>query len=230
MIQEVLLLAAMETLDPRRTTLDAEEATSTVGRFATRGGDATLVIDPLDGTLEYLAQRESYSINVGLVESGRVRAALVYFPARDDLYFLAADGRGYLASQARQTGLSNATALTIPALPAPLIYKNSRVSGAISHSLTDLGMTVSDDTDGNVGCADALLRVLSGEATAYIAHTRQMRDVLLGAIVGSAEGGTARDWRGHDLRWPESGRVARAIFGGEAACAPVIERLAGHDG
>jgi fructose-1,6-bisphosphatase/inositol monophosphatase family enzyme len=217
-VQEVLLLAALELLDPRATVLDAEEETPSTALFtATHDSlseSLSLVIDPIDGTFAYLSGRDRYSINVGLVGAGNALTALVYFPARDDLYFLAADGCGYLAREASSSGLKNATKLKSPNTASTrVIYKNNRVPEEVVRRLAARGYEVIDDSTDGLGCPDALLKCLAGDAIAYISHTPQIRDILLGAIVSAAESGYARDWQGRALAWPFAGRVPAVVFG-----------------
>lgn len=58
------------------------------------------VVDPIDGTRAYLAQRPDWSISVALVENGRPEIAALYAPVTDEL-FLAARGAGATVNGAR---------------------------------------------------------------------------------------------------------------------------------
>lgn len=82
-VQELLLQAAYE--ERERLFLDAEEDTPLKNMFT---GEKTysLIIDPIDGTLQYLRQKDSWSICAGIVSKGAMLCALVYFPARSLLY------------------------------------------------------------------------------------------------------------------------------------------------
>jgi len=51
------------------------------------------VVDPIDGTRAYLAQRPDWSVSVALVENGRPEVAALYAPVTDEL-FLASRGGG----------------------------------------------------------------------------------------------------------------------------------------
>ncbi|MGA8173011.1 MAG: 3'(2'),5'-bisphosphate nucleotidase CysQ [Methylocystis sp.] len=48
---------------------------------------AFLLIDPLDGTREFLARRLEFTLNIALIESGAPRAGAVYAPALGQLWF-----------------------------------------------------------------------------------------------------------------------------------------------
>ena len=44
------------------------------------------LVDPLDGTREFIAGRDEYTVNVALIENGEPRLGLVFLPARALLY------------------------------------------------------------------------------------------------------------------------------------------------
>lgn len=226
-VQEVLLLAALNVLNPDEVVLDAEEDTPSARRFTAPTGTLSLVIDPLDGTLAYLSRRDRYSINVGLISASKVIVAIVYFPARDILYFRAPDGQSYVVHESSASGLTSAQPLKAAPTPAQpsVIYRNGRVPSEVCRLLAAQGYTVLDDSTDGLSCPDAILQCLGGQAAAYISHTPQMRDILLGAIVGSADHGYACDWAGKDLQWPVSGRVPRALFGCGAPAPHLIACL-----
>jgi 3'(2'), 5'-bisphosphate nucleotidase len=49
-----------------------------------------LLIDPLDGTREFLARRPEFTVNIALIENGAPRAGAVYAPALGELWFAGA--------------------------------------------------------------------------------------------------------------------------------------------
>ena len=64
----------------------SEEDTPTAGAGQDTNA-AILLIDPLDGTKEFIKGRDEFAVNIALVEDGRVSAGLIYAPARDRLFF-----------------------------------------------------------------------------------------------------------------------------------------------
>lgn len=56
-------------------------------------GEYQWIIDPLDGTTNFLYGIPQYAVSIGLVHKGRVVQAVVYDPAKDDL-FTASRGEG----------------------------------------------------------------------------------------------------------------------------------------
>jgi 3'(2'), 5'-bisphosphate nucleotidase len=55
-------------------------------------GDTFLIVDPLDGTKEFIHRRGDFTVNIALVEGGTPTRGVVYAPARDRMFFTTADG------------------------------------------------------------------------------------------------------------------------------------------
>lgn len=61
---------------------------------ATHGQEAHdfLIVDPLDGTKEFIRGRGDFTVNIALVEDGAPRFGVVFAPARGRLFYTLADG------------------------------------------------------------------------------------------------------------------------------------------
>ena len=57
--------------------------------------DKVWIIDPLDGTKDFLQQTGEFTIMIGLVENGESVLGAVYRPSKDVLYFASKDGGAY---------------------------------------------------------------------------------------------------------------------------------------
>ena len=55
-------------------------------------GDTFLIVDPLDGTKEFINRRGDFTVNIALVERGEPTRGVVYAPARSRMFFTLADG------------------------------------------------------------------------------------------------------------------------------------------
>lgn len=214
-VQEIIILAVLDVLDPGRIALDAEEVTPNCKSFALPGeADTTLVIDPIDGTLEYLANRDSYSVCVSMTTGGILTLAFMYFPSLDVIYYIDEAGKARIATACRENGIRRAEILKGQANGlSNIVYVNGRVPYSVQDSLSTAGYHVIDDTMDNRGVYGCIFACLRGEALAYISHTRNMRDIILGGLVAATSEGYAVDWAGAELKWPSGGRVPRAIFG-----------------
>nr|WP_302478666.1 3'(2'),5'-bisphosphate nucleotidase CysQ [Ruegeria arenilitoris] len=56
-------------------------------------GDTFLIVDPLDGTKEFINRRGDFTVNIALVENGVPTRGVVYAPARGRMFYTLADGR-----------------------------------------------------------------------------------------------------------------------------------------
>ncbi|WP_439148792.1 3'(2'),5'-bisphosphate nucleotidase CysQ [Sulfitobacter sp.] len=56
-------------------------------------GDTFLIVDPLDGTKEFINRRGDFTVNIALVEGGVPTRGVVYAPARGRMFFTLADGQ-----------------------------------------------------------------------------------------------------------------------------------------
>jgi len=75
----------------------AEESGSTRGA---RDSDYVWIIDPLDGTTNFIHGLPTYAVSIGLAFRNQVQQAVVYDPARNDLFF-ASKGRGAFLNDKR---------------------------------------------------------------------------------------------------------------------------------
>ncbi|ATF19976.1 3'(2'),5'-bisphosphate nucleotidase CysQ [Phaeobacter gallaeciensis] len=57
-----------------------------------KSGDTFLIVDPLDGTKEFIHRRGDFTVNIALVENGVPTRGVVYAPARSRMFFTLADG------------------------------------------------------------------------------------------------------------------------------------------
>ena len=58
----------------------------------TAQGDTFLIVDPLDGTKEFIHRRGDFTVNIALVEGGMPTRGVVYAPAKGRMFFTQADG------------------------------------------------------------------------------------------------------------------------------------------
>ncbi len=70
-------------------TLVTEEQSAT----HSASGDTFLIVDPLDGTKEFIHRRGDFTVNIALVEGGVPTRGVVYAPAKGRMFFTRADGQ-----------------------------------------------------------------------------------------------------------------------------------------
>jgi len=92
---ETLLLAAIAQSCPG-TPIVAEEASAAAGLPAA-ASERFFLVDPLDGTREFVAGRAEFTVNIGLVEHGAPVFGIVYAPALGKLYATLGPGHAVAA-------------------------------------------------------------------------------------------------------------------------------------
>ena len=83
---EAIVLEALHRLAPDVPVVSEEIATDRTAPLGAR----FFLVDPLDGTKEFIQKRSDFTVNIALVENGSPRFGLVYAPARS---LLATDAR-----------------------------------------------------------------------------------------------------------------------------------------
>ena len=81
---EAVILAGLAQHAPGVPVVAEEEAAA--GRVPATGARFFLV-DPLDGTREFVARGDDFTVNIGLIEAGAPTLGVVYAPARSALYW-----------------------------------------------------------------------------------------------------------------------------------------------
>lgn len=80
---EQIILRALEAAAPGVPVIAEEEVAA--GRIPAHG-DVYFLVDPLDGTKEFVRGGDDYTVNIGLIAGGSPRLGVVYQPAIDKLW------------------------------------------------------------------------------------------------------------------------------------------------
>lgn len=112
-----MLRTALTAIDPDAGWL-SEETADTVHRL---GMDRVWVIDPIDGTRDYLHGRPGWAVSVALVEHGVPRLGVLAAPARNELW-VAQAGKGATRNGTRLVA-STRSALSGARVPAEILPK-----------------------------------------------------------------------------------------------------------
>ena len=86
---EKIILADLARLAPDIPVV-AEEAVAAGHRCQPSRSDTTerfFLVDPLDGTREFVSRRDEFTVNIALIEAGKPVLGVVYAPARRELYW-----------------------------------------------------------------------------------------------------------------------------------------------
>ncbi len=92
---ERIILAALEAATPDIPIVAEERAAA--GQMPDSVGSRFWLVDPLDGTKEFIRGQADFTVNIGLIDERRPVMGVVYAPARGDLYFVGAPDEAYHA-------------------------------------------------------------------------------------------------------------------------------------
>jgi 3'(2'),5'-bisphosphate nucleotidase len=153
------------------------------------------LVDPLDGTKEFLKRNDEFTVNIALIERGVPVAGVVLAPALGQLYFAAA-GLGAFRRDAQGEAALRTQA---PASPLRVIGSRSHGGDALAAWLQRLS---GDHAFVAAGSSLKFCRLAEGQADVYprLGPTSQW-DTAAGQAVLECAGGAVLDVSGNDLRY-----------------------------
>jgi 3'(2'), 5'-bisphosphate nucleotidase len=194
---ETIIVVALAELTPQVPVVSEEAASESA---APEVGHTFWLVDPLDGTREFVRRNGEFTVNIALVERHRAVLGVIYAPALQRLYagsagagsFLEVDGRRRPIACRRPPpeGLAVVTSRSHqePAAWQTLLRGRPVASHARAGSSLKFGM------------------VAAGEADAYPRTGRTWEwDTAAGQAIVSAAGGSVTDAAGVELRYGKPG-------------------------
>ena len=73
------------------------EESAAAGIVPEVAGRPFFLVDPLDGTREFISRNDEFTVNIALVEDGAPTAGVIHVPALDQTYWTAGDGTAWRA-------------------------------------------------------------------------------------------------------------------------------------
>ena len=194
---EAFILAALRTLTPGIPVVAEEEVAA--GRTP-EVGRCFWLVDPLDGTKEFINRNDEFTVNVALVEDGAPVLGVVFAPALGRLYAGIAGGDAYVEDE------SGRRPIRCRAVPeAGLTVVASRSHGDVDALEAYLGSRKVASIRG-AGSSLKLCVVAAGEADLYPRLGRTMEwDIAAGHAVLGAAGGGVSELSGTPLRYGKPG-------------------------
>jgi 3'(2'), 5'-bisphosphate nucleotidase len=167
-------------------------------------GDAILLIDPLDGTKEFVSRRKDFTVNIALVRKGTPEIGVVYAPARAVLY----SGR---PGEATEVSISPDF---LPAARRKISVRSAakplRIVASRSHRTAETDVFIAGFESAEIVSVGSSLKfclLASGEADLYPRFGRTMEwDTAAGDAILRAAGGMTRTTDGSLLRYGKRGQ------------------------
>lgn len=175
-------------------------------------GQRFFLVDPLDGTREFVDRRGDFTVNIALVERGVPVVGVVYAPARGELYAGGPDG-AFERRMGSEKG--ERRSIAVRRAPAAITAVASR-----SHRTPETDAYLADFQVGelvSVGSSLKFCLVASGKADLYPRLGRTMEwDTAAGDAVLRAAGGSTRTLDGADLLYGKRSQPTDVDFANPA--------------
>lgn len=190
---EAHILAGLRAAAPHIPVIAEEEAAAGI---EIAHGDIFWLVDPLDGTREFAAGRDDFTVNIGLVRDGRAVLGAVALPAYHQLYaaHVAEGARRFDRDGERAIHVRPAPVEGLTVLASRHYADDPRLSAFLGgHPIASLG---------NIGSAAKFIRVAEGRADLYprLGPTMEWDTAAPQAVVEAA-GGTVTLLDGAPLRY-----------------------------
>lgn len=177
------------------------------------GDDPTWVVDPIDGTLNYIHGLDHSAISIALSEGKQVTLAMVYNPYRDEL-FAARAGKGALCNDQRifcsQTPYERALSFYGTSPYNPLLVD-------ITFSTVALLMKQTADVRRLGSAVLDLAAVACGRADIFFEYSLSPWDYTAGKLLVQEAGGVFRTMNLENHQLDFSGPAA--VFAASSVCA-----------
>ena len=152
------------------------------------------LVDPIDGTYDYINDLEEFTINAGLIINNKPVAGLIYAPAKKRMFYSYGDGNAYELSDGKTINLSNKS--IEKNRPIKFISYSNKLKPEIQKIYQDIGVSE------NVKMKSSLkfCVVAAGEYDGYVAEPRAYEwDIAAGHAILVSSGGTITDFNGNEI-------------------------------
>ncbi|MFT5440868.1 MAG: 3'(2'), 5'-bisphosphate nucleotidase [Alphaproteobacteria bacterium] len=192
---EAHIMAGLRELTPDIPAVGEEE--SSQGISVDIGSGPFWLVDPLDGTNEFVNRRDEFTVNIGLIEDGQPTIGVVHAPAKDVTYAGAGPG-----TATRRQGTEPAKPIHARSMPATgAVVTASRAHGD-QKKIQQLMDARSINRMIITGSSIKFCLIAAGEADIYprYGHTREWDTAAAHAVLAAA-GGTVRTLAGDELKY-----------------------------
>ena len=152
------------------------------------------LIDPIDGTYDYINNLEEFTINAGLIINNKPAAGLINAPAKKRMFYSYGEGNSYELSNGKTINLSNSNFRRKG--PIRFISYSKKTKPEIQKIYNDLKV------EENIKMKSSLkfCVVASGEYDGYVAEPRAYEwDIAAGHAILKHSGGKITDFNGGEI-------------------------------
>ena len=152
------------------------------------------LVDPIDGTYDYINDLDEFTINAGLIINNKPVAGLIYAPAKKRMFYSYGVGNAFELTDGKTINLSNK--IIKNNRPIKFISYSNKIKPEIQKIYQDIGVTE------NVRMKSSLkfCVVAASEYDGYIAEPRAYEwDIAAGHAILIHSGGTVTDFNGSEI-------------------------------
>ena len=151
------------------------------------------LVDPIDGTYDYINNLEEFTINAGLIINNKPVAGLINAPAKKRMFYSYGEGNAFELTDGKTTKLNEKDTIT---RPVKFISYSNKIKPEIQKIYQDIGVVE------NVKMKSSLkfCVVAAGEYDGYVAEPRAYEwDIAAGHAILIHSGGTVTDFNGNEI-------------------------------
>jgi 3'(2'), 5'-bisphosphate nucleotidase len=211
---ELIILAALARAAPGVPVIAEEEVAA--GRIPAHG-DTYFLVDPLDGTKEFVRGGDDYTVNIGLIEAGEPRLGVVFAPATGRLHAGCVGMSAWLEEQGTRREIRTRDRGSMLTAVASKSHLNQATVDYLQEAVGNCGYVA-------VGSSLKFCIVAEGEADIYPrASPTSEWDTAAGHAVLIAAGGLVDGPDGAPLRYGKSAFLNRAFVATSGWKAPRLD-------
>jgi len=206
-----LIVAGLTALDPSIPVLSEEDAD--IPQSVRTGWQRWWLVDPLDGTKEFISGSEEFTVNIALIENGRVVFGVVTMPTNGRFYV---GGAGFGAWRGDEGGTP--TAIQVRDVPAPgeaftVVASRRHSSPEQERLLAGLSASLGELQLANIGSSLKFCLLAEGAADCYprLAPTSQWDTAAAQGVLEGA-GGEVLDLKGEAFSYPPRESLLNEFF------------------
>lgn len=177
-------------------------------------GGRTWIVDPLDGTADFVGRTGEFTIMIALASGGRPVAGVINCPAADGgrgVAYVAESGRGAFRMRAGRPWERIAASETGALRGATAVVSRNHLTDRERGMLDSLGVARRE----GVGSSLKACRIAEGSADVYLTYTDRMHvwDTAASECILAEAGGSMTDMEGAPLRYGGPGtRHGRGVL------------------
>ncbi len=206
-----LIVAGLTALDPSIPVLSEEDAD--IPQSVRAGWQRWWLVDPLDGTKEFISGSEEFTVNIALIENGRVVFGVVTMPTNGRVYV---GGARFGARRCDEGG--KPTAIKVRDVPAPgeaftVVASRRHSSPEQERLLVGLSASLGELQLANIGSSLKFCLLAEGAADCYprLAPTSQWDTAAAQGVLEGA-GGEVLDLKGEAFSYPPRESLLNEFF------------------